>query len=68
MIAEELRVREDSEIKLMRQIEEKAVGVKQEILRESEQSNEIVATLQNYLEDDIPGLYENLKAGINERE
>lgn len=68
MIAEELRVREDSEIKLMRQIEEKAVGVKQEILRESEQSNEIVATLQNYLEDDIPGLYENLKAGIYERE
>jgi hypothetical protein len=27
-----------------------------------------VETLQNYLEQEIPNLYENLKAGQNERE
>lgn len=35
-------MREDQEYKLGRQIEEKALVVKQEILKESEQSTEIV--------------------------
>ena len=43
MIAEEFRVREDQEVKLVRQIEEKAVQVKADIFKEGEQSNEIVA-------------------------
>lgn len=49
-IAEEFKVREDGEYKMMKQIEDKAVSVKQEIMREAEQSGEIVTTLQNYLE------------------
>ena len=52
----------------MKQIEEKAFSVKQEILREAESSGEIVSTLQTYLEEEIPALYENLKGGMNERE
>ena len=52
----------------MRQIEEKAVTVKQEIYKEAENGNEIVSTLQNYLEEEIPALYENLKNGVSERE
>ncbi len=42
--------------------------MKQEILKEQELSNDVVVTLQNYLEDEIPALYENLKAGVGERE
>ncbi len=52
----------------MKQIEEKAHGVKSEIVREAESRTEIFATLQNYLEVEIPSLYENLKTGVNERE
>lgn len=37
-------------------------------MKEAESSSEIVITLQNYLEEEIPALYENLKAGMNERE
>lgn len=68
MIAEEIKTREDSEHKLMKQIEEKAYSIKSEIIKEAEFSGEIVGTLQNYLEEEIPALYENLKSGINERE
>lgn len=52
----------------MKAIEEKALQVRSEIVRESESGCEAVVTLQNYLEDEIPSLYENLKNGINERE
>lgn len=61
-------MREDTEYKLMKQIEDRAIAVKHDIYREAEQSGEIVTTLQNYLEQEIPQLYEGLKAGINERE
>ena len=40
-----MKVREEAEFKLMKQIEEKAVQVKQDIQREGEQSVEIVSTL-----------------------
>lgn len=68
MIAEEMKIREESELRLRRQIQEKAVQVQQEILREAQSSGEIVGTLEKYLEEDIPSLYESLKIGINERE
>jgi hypothetical protein len=37
-------------------------------VRESESGCEAVVTLQNYLEEEIPALYENLKNGVSERE
>ena len=46
MLSDEIRTREESEYKLLRQIEEKAAAVKQDILKEAEQSGEIVLTLQ----------------------
>jgi hypothetical protein len=42
MISEEIRTREEAEYNLMKQIEEKAVVVKSEIIKEAEQSGEIV--------------------------
>jgi hypothetical protein len=68
LIQEESKVREEAEYKLMRQIEEKAVAVRQDIGREAESSGEIVSTLQNYREEEIPALYEGLKVGVHERE
>ena len=52
----------------MRSIEEKSLQVHQEIQKETEAGNEILVTLSNYLEEEIPALYENLKNGIGERE
>lgn len=63
-----MRTREESEGKLRRQIQEKALLVQQEIIREAQESGQIVQTLERYLEDDIPSLYESLKVGVNERE
>ena len=40
-----MKTREEAEYKLMRQIEEKAMQVKQDIFREAESSGEIVSTL-----------------------
>ena len=42
--------------------------MQQEIIREAQQSGQIVGTLEKYLEEDIPTLYESLKVGVNERE
>jgi len=67
-IAEELRVRKEVETKLQKSIEEKSYQIKQEIAREADSKTEVVATLQNYLEVEIPQLYEGLRGGINERE
>ncbi len=42
--------------------------MRSEISKEAESGNEAVVTLQTYLEEEIPALYENLKTGVNERE
>jgi hypothetical protein len=68
LIADEMRTREESEFRLRKQIQEKALLVQQEIIREAQSGGEIVGTLEKYLEEDIPTLYEGLKQGINERE
>ena len=37
-------------------------------MREAQSGGEIVGTLEKYLEEDIPSLYEGLKQGVSERE
>ncbi len=67
-IAEEVKVRKDVELRLLKQIDEKSSQVNAEIAKEADSRNEVVFTLQNYLEVEIPTLYDSLKAGVNERE
>ena len=49
-------------------IREKTQQIKQDIQIEGGHSNEVINNLRNYLENDIPMLYETLKQGIQERE
>ena len=68
LIADEIKVRKGAEDKLAGMIEERSYTVRQEINKEAEMKTEVVATLQNYLEVEIPQLYENLRSGVSERE
>ena len=47
-----MKVRDESELRLRKQIQEKALMVQQEIIREAQSSGEIVGTLERYLEED----------------
>jgi len=49
-----MKVRDESELRLRKQIQDKAIMVQQEIIREAQSSGEIVGTLEKYLEEDIP--------------
>lgn len=54
MLQEEIRLREEGEAKLLRQIEDNASKMRNEIQKETESGNEAVVILQQYLEEEIP--------------
>ncbi len=52
---------------MRKQIQEKALAVKAEIVKEAQNGAESVAVLQKYLEEDIPSLFEELRQSQAER-
>ena len=65
-IADEFKTREEAEYRLRKQIQDKAQAVRQEIAREAHLGEEAVSTLQRYLEEDIPAMFEQLHVGQSE--
>ena len=68
VIAEEIANQQATDENIDNLIREKTQQIKQDIQIEGGHSNEVINNLRNYLENDIPMLYETLKQGIQERE
>ena len=60
-IQEEFRTREEAEGRLRKQVNDKAQQVRHEIQREAELGEQALQTLNRYLEEDIPTMYEAIK-------
>lgn len=52
----------------MKVIDEKAETIKKEIGIEHAESSEMIGSMQQYLEEDVPNLYDRLKESIKDRE
>lgn len=68
VIAEELQQQELTQKQLMKVINEKAEAIKKEIGIEQSESSEMIGSMQQYLEEDVPNLYDRLKESIKDRE
>ena len=68
VIAEELQQQELTQKQLMKVINEKAEAIKKEIGIEQAESSEMIGSMQQYLEEDVPNLYDRLKESIKDRE
>ena len=64
----EFNSRREAEQRLLSQIEEKTNIIKNELKKESQLRQESIETLQQYLDVDIPKIYETLRAESEERE
>ena len=60
-IQEEFRTREEAEGRLRKQVNDKAQQVRYEIQREAELGEQALQTLNRYLVEDIPTMYESIK-------
>lgn len=49
-------------------IEEKSEALRREIASELDQSSETIVAMQQYLEEDVPNLYDKLRDSVKERE
>ena len=68
ILTEEIEAQEQTEANLKNTIRDKAIEIQNEIQREAENSTVNLGTLQSYLEEDVPSLYDELKKGQQERE
>ena len=68
ILTEEMEAQQQTEINLHNAIKERAAEISNEIQREADNASANLGTLQTYLEEDVPALYDELKRGQQERE